>query len=37
MIVSALFRTKYEGDLKAIGRMLRSEISAIVPRLESQD
>jgi hypothetical protein len=33
MNISILFRTKYEGDLRAIGRMLGSEISALIPRL----
>jgi len=33
MNISILFRTKYEGDLKAIGRMLGSEISTAVPTL----
>lgn len=33
MNISILFRTKYEGDLKAIARMLGTETSGIVPRL----
>jgi len=33
MNISILFRTKYEADLKAIARMLGTEISAVVPRL----
>ena len=33
MNTSILFRTKYEGDLKAIARMLGSEASEIIPRL----
>jgi len=33
MNISILFRTKYEGDLRTIGRMLGSEIAGIVPRL----
>jgi len=33
MNISILFRTKYEGDLKAIGRTLGSEISTIIPKL----
>jgi KaiC/GvpD/RAD55 family RecA-like ATPase/DNA-binding transcriptional ArsR family regulator len=33
MNISILFRTKYEGDLKAIARMLGSEASEIIPRL----
>jgi len=33
MNISILFRTKYEGDLKAIARMLGSEMSEIVPKL----
>jgi DNA helicase HerA-like ATPase len=33
MNISILFRTKYEGDLRAIARMLGTEISAIMPRL----
>jgi len=33
MNIGVLFRTKYEGDLKSIARMLGSEISAIIPRL----
>ena len=33
MNISILFRTKYEGDLKAIGRMLGNEMSAIIPKL----
>jgi len=33
MNISILFRTKYEGDLKAIARMLGFEISAVIPRL----
>jgi len=33
MNISISFRTKYEGDLKAIGRTLGTEISAIVPKL----
>jgi hypothetical protein len=34
MNISIVFRTKYEGDLKAIARMLGSEISGIVPKLQ---
>jgi DNA helicase HerA-like ATPase len=30
---SILFRTKYEGDLKAISRTLGADISDIVPKL----
>jgi hypothetical protein len=30
---SIVFRTKYEGDLKAIARMRGSGTSAIIPRL----
>jgi DNA-binding transcriptional ArsR family regulator/KaiC/GvpD/RAD55 family RecA-like ATPase len=33
MNISILFRTKYEGDLRAIARMLGSEISAVIPGL----
>jgi hypothetical protein len=33
MNISILFRTKYEGDLRAIARMLGTEISAVVPGL----
>jgi KaiC/GvpD/RAD55 family RecA-like ATPase len=33
MNISILFRTKYEGDLKTIARMLGGEMSAIVPKL----
>ena len=33
MNISILFRTKYEGDLKVIARMLGSKMSAIIPRL----
>jgi DNA helicase HerA-like ATPase len=33
MNISILFRTKYEGDLRAIARMLGSEISTIIPNL----
>ena len=33
MNISILFRTKYEGDLKAIARMLGTEMSTIVARL----
>jgi DNA helicase HerA-like ATPase len=33
MNVSILFRTKYEGDLKAIARMLGSDASEIIPKL----
>jgi KaiC/GvpD/RAD55 family RecA-like ATPase/DNA-binding transcriptional ArsR family regulator len=33
MNISILFRTKYEGDLKAIARVLGTEISAVIPRL----
>jgi DNA-binding transcriptional ArsR family regulator len=33
MNISILFRTKYEGDLKTIARMLGSEVSRILPRL----
>jgi len=31
--ISVLFRTKYEGDLKAIAGMLGSEASTIIPKL----
>jgi DNA helicase HerA-like ATPase len=33
MNISILFRTKYEGDLRAIGRMLGTEMSAVIPGL----
>jgi hypothetical protein len=33
MNISILFRTKYEGDLRAIARMLGTEMSAVVPKL----
>jgi DNA helicase HerA-like ATPase len=33
MNTSILFRTKYEGDLRAIARMLGSDISRIIPGL----
>jgi KaiC/GvpD/RAD55 family RecA-like ATPase len=33
MNISILFRTKYEGDLRAIARMLGSEASSIIPGL----
>lgn len=33
MNISVLFRTKYEGDLRAIARMLGTEMSAVIPRL----
>jgi DNA helicase HerA-like ATPase len=33
MNISVLFRTKYEGDLRAIARMLGSDASEIIPRL----
>jgi DNA helicase HerA-like ATPase len=33
MNISILFRTKYDGDLKAVARMLGSEISTIIPKL----
>jgi KaiC/GvpD/RAD55 family RecA-like ATPase/DNA-binding transcriptional ArsR family regulator len=33
MNISVLFRTKYEGDLRAIARMLGTETSAVIPRL----
>lgn len=33
MNISMLFRTKYEGDLRAIGRMLGSEICSVIPKL----
>jgi hypothetical protein len=33
MNIGIVFRTKYEGDLKAIARMLGTEMSAIVPGL----
>ena len=33
MNISILFRTKYEGDLKAVARMLGRDTSAIVPKL----
>ena len=33
MNISILFRTKYEGDLKASARMLGSEASEMIPRL----
>jgi hypothetical protein len=31
--MSVFFRTKYEGDPKATGRILGSDISGIVPKL----
>ena len=33
MNISILFRTKYEGDLRAIARMIGSDASDIVPKL----
>ena len=33
MNISIFFRTKYEGDLRAIGMMLGSEVSHIIPKL----
>jgi len=33
MNTSILFRTKYEGDLRAIARILGTEMSALIPRL----
>jgi KaiC/GvpD/RAD55 family RecA-like ATPase/DNA-binding transcriptional ArsR family regulator len=33
MNISVLFRTKYEGDLRAIARMLGTEMSALIPSL----
>jgi len=33
MNISILFRTKYEGDLKAIARMLGSDMPRIIPGL----
>ena len=33
MNINVLFRTKYEGDLKAIARMLGSDASEIIPKL----
>ena len=33
MNIIILFRTKYEGDLKAIARMLGTETSVIIPKL----
>jgi len=33
MNVSILFRTKYEGDLRATARMLGTEMSVVIPRL----
>ena len=33
MNISILFRTKYDGDLKVIARMLGSEVSNIIPKL----
>jgi len=33
MNISILFRTKYEGDLRAIARILGTEMSAVIPRL----
>ena len=33
MNTSILFRTKYEGDLRAITRMLGSEVSEVIPKL----
>ena len=34
MNISVLFRTKYEGDLKSISRMLGNEMSSIIPKLQ---
>jgi len=33
MNINTLFRKKYDGDLRAIGRMLGSEISSVIPEL----
>jgi len=33
MNISILFRTKYEGDLRTIARMLGTEMSAVIPKL----
>jgi KaiC/GvpD/RAD55 family RecA-like ATPase len=33
MNISILFRTKYEGDLRAIARILGTEVSAVIPGL----
>lgn len=33
MNISILFRTKYEGDLRTIGKMLGSEMATLVPKL----
>ena len=33
MNISILFRTKYDGDLRAIPRMLGSETSEVIPKL----
>jgi len=33
MNISILFRTKYEGDLKAAARMLGSQVSEVIPKL----
>jgi DNA-binding transcriptional ArsR family regulator/KaiC/GvpD/RAD55 family RecA-like ATPase len=33
MNMSILFRTKYEGDLRAIARMLGTEVSEVIPKL----
>ena len=33
MNTSILFRTKYEGDLKASARILGSQVSGIIPKL----
>jgi len=33
MNISILFRSKYEGDLRATVRMLGTEMSAVIPRL----
>jgi len=33
MNISILFRTKYEGDLRAIARMLGTEVSMIIRKL----
>jgi hypothetical protein len=33
MNISIVFRTKYEGDLKAIARMLGNQASVVIPRL----
>jgi DNA helicase HerA-like ATPase len=37
MNISIVFRTKYEGDLKAIARMIGSDASQIVPKLPVGD